>query len=186
MSDSGQKFIGRNRAPRVQIEYDLETGGAQKKINLPFVMAVMSDLKGYTDADNKPPRLADREFEDVSSANFDSYLKCMRPRVRFTVDNRIGDFAGKNADGEEAKDLLVDFEMESMKDFTPTQIAQKVAPLKNLFDMRNELKNLMSYMDGKPDAQARVQELLGNETLLKSLAASSAAAKDPGDDGKAE
>lgn len=177
MSDSGQKFIARNRAPRVQIEYDLETGGAQKKINLPFVMAVMSDLKGYTYEDNKPPRLAERDFEDVSSANFESYLKAMRPRTRFTVENRLG------GEGEE---LLVDMEFESMKDFTPGEIAKKVGPLKDLLDARNKLKNLMSYMDGKPDAQARVQELLNNPTLLESLAASSAAADESGDGEKTE
>jgi type VI secretion system ImpB/VipA family protein len=169
MSDSGQKYIARNRAPRVQIEYDLETGGAQKKINLPFVMAVMSDLKGYTDADNKMPRLNEREFEDINSATFDSYLKAMRPRVRFTVADKLG-----GAD----KDLLVDIEFESLKDFTPGQIAKKVGPLRDMLDARNKLKNLLSYMDGKPDAQARVQELLSSETLLQSLANSSAAADD--------
>jgi type VI secretion system protein ImpB len=169
MSDSGQKFIGRNRAPRVQIEYDLETGGAQKKINLPFVMAVMSDLKGDYAPDEKPTPMADRKFEEISSSTFDSYLKATKPRLSFDVANKLG------AGGE---NLHVEIGFESMKDFTPGRIAEKVAPLKELLDARNQLKNLLSYMDGKPDAEKRIEELLANPALLKSLAASAAPAAD--------
>ena len=164
MSDSGQKFIGRNRAPRVQIEYDLETGGAQKKISLPFIMGVMSDLKGDYADDETPTAINDRSFDEVSSATFDKFLKETKPRAKFTVENKL-------APGE--PDLAVDLLFESMKDFTPERIAQKVGPLKELLDARNQLKNLMSYMDGKPDAEKRIQELLANPTLLESLAASS-------------
>ena len=46
MSDSGQKFINRNRKPRVHISYDVETYGARKSVDLPFVMGVISDLSG--------------------------------------------------------------------------------------------------------------------------------------------
>lgn len=46
--DNSQKFIARNRAPRVQIEYDVEIYGNEKKIELPFVMGVMADLSGKT------------------------------------------------------------------------------------------------------------------------------------------
>lgn len=163
MSDSGQKFIARNRAPRVQIEYDLETGGAQKKINLPFVMAVMSDLKGDYGEGEKPTAIQDRKFEDVSSATFDKYLREMKPRAKFEVANTLGS-------GSET--LSVDLQFESMKDFTPGRIAEKVAPLKELLDARNQLKNLLSYMDGKPEAEQLIKELLQNETLLQSLAKS--------------
>lgn len=163
MSDSGQKFIARNRAPRVQIEYDLETGGAQKKINLPFVMGVMSDLKGDYGEGETPVTIQDRKFEDVSSATFDKYLKEMKPRAKFQVANKLG---GEN------ETLAVDIQFESMKDFTPGKIAEKVGPLKDLLDARNKLKNLLSYMDGKPDAEKLIQDMLKNETLLQSLAAS--------------
>lgn len=169
MSDSGQKFIARNRAPRVQIEYDLETGGAQKKINLPFVMAVMSDLKGDYAEGETPTAIDDRKFEDVSSATFDKYLKEMKPRARFEVANRLGS-------GSET--LSIDLQFESMKDFTPGRVAEKVAPLKELLDARNQLKNLLSYMDGKPEAEKLIKELLQNETLLQSLAKSGASADD--------
>lgn len=163
MSDSGQKYIGRNRAPRVQIEYDLETGGAQKKINLPFVMAVMSDLKGDYAEGEKPVAIQERQFEDVSSATFDKYLREMKPRATFAVANRLG------SGGET---LAVDLQFESMRDFTPGRIAEKVGPLKELLEARNQLKNLLSYMDGKPEAEKLIKELLQNETLLQSLAGS--------------
>lgn len=166
MSDSGQKFIGRNRAPRVQIEYDLETGGAQRKINLPFVMGVMSDLKGdYQDGED-PTAIRDRKFEDISTENFDRYLRDMKPRARFEVANKLGG---------ESETLSVDLTFQSMKDFTPGKLAENVPALRKLLESRNELKNLLSYMDGKADAEKTIKELLQNETLLKSLAASNAA-----------
>lgn len=169
MSDSGQKFIGRNRAPRVQIEYDLETGGAQKKIKLPFLMGVMSDLKGDYAEDESPVPVQDRRFEDVSSATFDKFLKETKPRARFSVENKLGG---------ESETLSVDLQFQSMRDFTPGRIAEKVAPLKELLDARNQLKSLLSYMDGKPNAEKRIKELLSNETLLQSLANSSSSDKD--------
>lgn len=174
MSDSAQKFIGRNRAPRVQIEYDLETGGAQKRIELPFIMGVMSDLKGDYDADagEKAAPVGDRDFKEVSTANFDRYMKSVKPRAMMTVDNKLGGGADS---------LAVNLDFESMKDFTPGRIAQKVPELKALLDKRNQLKNLLSHMDGKPDAEQLIQELLQNESLLKSLAASSADAGEGGD-----
>lgn len=164
MSDSGQKFIGRNRAPRVQIEYDLETGGAQKKISLPFLMGVMSDLKGDYAEDESPVPVQERKFEDVNSATFDKFLKETKPRARFSVENKLGG---------ESETLNVDLQFQSMRDFTPGRIAEKVEPLKELLDARNQLKNLLSYMDGKPNAEKRIKELLSNETLLQSLAHSS-------------
>ena len=78
-SNSGQKFIGKNRAPRVQVEYDVELYGAEKKVNLPFVTGVMADLSG------KPaeplPKVEDRNFLDIDCDNFDERLKSMKPRV---------------------------------------------------------------------------------------------------------
>ncbi|WP_284279642.1 type VI secretion system contractile sheath small subunit [Limnobacter litoralis] len=80
---SGQKFVGRNRAPRVQIEYDVEVYGAQKKVQLPFVMGVLSDLSGKP-VEPLPP-VADREFQEIDVDNFDSRMKSIKPRVAFQV-----------------------------------------------------------------------------------------------------
>ncbi|MBO8415690.1 MAG: type VI secretion system contractile sheath small subunit [Proteobacteria bacterium] len=159
MSNSGQKFIGKNRAPRVQVEYDVELYGAEKKVNLPFVMGVMSDLSG------KPaeplPRVEERSFVEVDAENFDDRLKSMKPRAAFQVPNVMS--------GEGS--LNVDLTFESMDDFSPDKVAQKVDGLKELLEARRQLSNLLSYMDGKTGAEELISRLLEDESLLKALAA---------------
>ena len=156
---SSQKFIARNRAPRVQIEYDLELYGAEKKVNLPFVMGVMADLSG------KPaealPAVADRKFLEIDVDNFDERLKSMKPRVAFQVPNTL------TGEGN----LPVDITFESMADFSPAAIAKKVEPLAKLLEARTQLSNLLTYMDGKSGAENLLSKVLGDQELLKSLAA---------------
>ena len=135
---SSQKFIARNRAPRVQIEYDVELYGAEKKVQLPFVMGVMSDLAGKSEVEQ--PNVADRKFLEIDVDNFDDRMKAMKPRAAFSVPNTL------TGEGN----LSVDLTFESMDDFSPGAIAAKVEPLRKLMEARNELSNLMTYMDGKP------------------------------------
>jgi type VI secretion system protein ImpB len=156
---SSQKFIARNRAPRVQIEYDVELYGAEKKVQLPFVMGVMADLAGKSEVEQ--PGVADRKFLEIDVDNFDSRMKAMKPRVAFSVPNTL------TGEGN----LSVDISFESMDDFSPGRIAEKVEPLKKLLDARNELDNLMTYMDGKPGAEELVSKALNDPDLLKTLAA---------------
>ena len=167
---SSQKFIARNRAPRVQIEYDVELYGAEKKVQLPFVMGVMSDLAGKSEVPQ--PGIADRKFLEIDVDNFDSRMKAMKPRAAFAVPNTL------TGEGN----LSVDLTFESMEDFSPARIAEKVEPLKKLLDARKELSNLMTYMDGKPGAEDLLAETMNNPELLKSLAA--APAPKDGDEGK--
>jgi type VI secretion system protein ImpB len=164
MADNGQKFIAKNRAPRVQIEYDLELNGAQKKINLPFVMGVMSDLSG------KPaeplPKVEDREMLEISADNFNDRLKAVKPRVAFSVPNTLS--------GE--GNLNVDMTFESMNDFSPAAVAAKVGGLKQLMEARQQLSNLLSYMDGKAGAEDLMNKILKDPALLAALAAKAKAA----------
>ncbi|AML50721.1 MULTISPECIES: type VI secretion system contractile sheath small subunit [Falsihalocynthiibacter] len=160
---SSQKFIARNRAPRVQIEYDVELYGAEKKVQLPFVMGVMSDLAGKSEVPQ--PGIADRKFLEIDVDNFDSRMKAMKPRAAFSVPNTL------TGEGN----MSVDLSFESMDEFSPGAIAAKVAPLKALMDARNELSNLMTYMDGKPGAEELIADAMNNPELLKSLAAIPAA-----------
>ena len=153
----GQKFIARNRAPRVQIEYDLELYGAEKKINLPFVMGVMSDLSGKP-AEALPP-VAERKMLEIDAENFDERLKSMKPRVAFRVPNTL------TGEGE----LSVDITFESMDDFSPAAVARKVDSLNKLLQARTELSNLLSYMDGKAGAEELIAKVLQDPALLKSL-----------------
>src|SRR5262245_33055514 len=138
---SSQKFVARNRAPRVQIEYDLELYGAEKKINLPFVMGVMSDLSGKSAAELPP--VDQRKFLEIDVDNFDDRLKAMKPRVAFTVPNTL------TGEGN----LMVDITFESMDDFSPAAVAKKVGALSKLLEARTQLSNLLTYMDGKSGAE---------------------------------
>ena len=156
---SSQKFIARNRAPRVQIEYDVELYGAKKKVQLPFVMGVMADLSGKPAQPLAP--VAERTFLEIDVDNFDDRLKAMKPRVAFNVPNTL------TGEGN----LSVDITFDSMDDFSPEAIARKVEPLKKLLDARTQLKDLLTYMDGKVGAEELISNVLKDPELLKSLAA---------------
>jgi len=155
--ESSQKFIARNRAPRVQIEYDVEVYGAEKKIQLPFVMGVMADLSGQP-ADPLAP-VAERKFLEIDVDNFDERLKAMKPRVAVQVPNTL---TGEGS-------LAVEMTFENMDDFTPAAIARKVAPLAKLLEARTQLSNLMTYMDGKTGAEDLIAKLLAEPALMQAL-----------------
>lgn len=158
MADSSQKFIARNRAPRVQIEYDVELYGAQKKVQLPFVMGVMADLSGKPAEPLGP--VAERKFLEIDVDNFDSRMKSMKPRVAFAVPNTL------TGEGN----LSVDITFENMEDFTPAAIARKVDSLNKLLEARTQLSNLLTYMDGKTGAEDLIGKVLQDPSLLQALA----------------
>jgi type VI secretion system protein ImpB len=155
---SSQKFIARNRAPRVQIEYDVELYGAEKKVQIPFVMGVLADLAGKRE--EALPPVEERKMLDIDVDNFDSRLKALKPRVAFAVPNTL------TGEG----DLKVDITFESMDDFSPAAVARKVAGLDKLLEARTQLANLVTYMDGKAGAEALIGKALKDETLLQALA----------------
>lgn len=156
---SSQKFIARNRAPRVQISYDVELYGAEKKVELPFVMGVMADLSG------KPsealPAVDERKFLEIDVDNFDDRLKAAKPRVAFQVPNTL------TGEGNMSVDLTFD----NMDDFSPAAVARKVDSLNKLLTARNQLSNLITYMDGKSGAEELVSKLLEDPALMSALAA---------------
>ena len=156
---SSQKFIGRNRAPRVQIEYDVEVYGSERKIQLPFVMGVMADLTGKPVEPLAP--IAERKFLEIDVDNFDSRLKSMKPRVAFNVENTL------TGDGN----LAVELTFESMDDFSPAAVARKVEALNNLLEARTQLSNLLTYMDGKSGAEQLLNKVLAQPALMQALVA---------------
>lgn len=157
--ESSQKFIARNRAPRVQIEYDVEVYGAEKTVQLPFVMGVFSDLSGKP-AEPLPP-VADRKFLEIDVDNFDERLKSMKPRVAVQVPNTL------TGEGN----IAVDITFESMDDFSPAAVARKVDALNKLLEARTQLSNLLTYMDGKTGAEELIAKLLQDPALMQSLTA---------------
>jgi len=162
MATSSQKFIARNRAPRVQIEYDVELYGAEKKMQLPFVMGVMADLSGKS---NEPAvAVADRKFMDIDTDNFDARMKAMKPRVAFQVPNKL------TSEGN----IAVDMTFESIDDFSPAAVAANVDGLKQMLEARQQLANLVTYMDGKTGAEELISKVVKDKALLKALASAKA------------
>jgi type VI secretion system protein ImpB len=155
--ESSQKFIARNRAPRVQIEYDVEVYGAEKKVQLPFVMGVLADLSGQPAEPLAP--VAERKFLEIDVDNFDERLKAMKPRVAVQVPNTL------TGEGN----LAIDMTFESMDDFTPAAIARKVDSLNKLLEARGQLANLLTYMDGKTGAEDLIAKLLAEPALMQAL-----------------
>ena len=154
---NSQAFIGRNRPPRVQITYDDETLGANKKVELPFVLAVMADLSGKSNGEL--PAMQDRKFREIHQENFDQVMEAARPTIQFSVPNKL------SGEGR----LAVNLEFDKMDDFTPAEVAKKVEPLAKLLEARTQLDNLLKYMDGKSGAEKLLNELLGDPTRIKSL-----------------
>lgn len=154
---SSQKFIARNRAPRVQIEYDVELYGAQKKVQIPFVMGVLADLSG--DPKEPLPSVDERKFVSIDVDNFDERMKSMKPRVAISVPNTL------TGEGN----MQVDITFESMEDFSPAAVARKVDALNQLLEARTQLSNLITYMDGKAGAEELIAKALNDPALLKSL-----------------
>ena len=159
LKGSGQKFSARNRAPRVQIEYDVEIYGAERKIQLPFVMGVMADLAGKSV--EPQPDVAERKFLDIDIDNFDERMKSIQPRAAFQVPNTL------TGEGN----LNVDITFESIDDFSPATVARKVGALNELLDARTQLANLLTYMDGKTGAEELIGKVLKNPALMNALAA---------------
>jgi type VI secretion system protein ImpB len=168
---SSQKFIGRNRAPRVQIEYDVELYGADKKVQLPFVMGVLADLSG--NAGKAQPPLAERKFMEISADNVDDRLAAMEPGVSLSVANTL------TGEGN----LKVDMTFRSMDDFSPAAVARNVPALRKLLEARQQLANLITYMDGKTGAEDLIAKVLNDPETLKRL---SAAAPKPAEDGSSD
>jgi type VI secretion system protein ImpB len=159
MSDSGQKFIRRNRAPRVHITYE-DPSDAEKLIELPFVMGVMADLSGNA-SDVDRPDIAQRKFLDIDMDNFESRMAAIQPGVAFRVRNKLGDATDEK--------MQVKLRFNKMDDFKPAQVARQVPALAKLLEARDQLKNLQLYMDGKADAEKKLRELLKDPALMAAL-----------------
>jgi type VI secretion system protein ImpB len=159
-----QKFIGESRAPRVQIEYDVEVYGAQKKVELPFVVGVMADLSG--DNGELRPLIEDRKFLTFDVENFDERMSQIKPALHLQVENTL------HPDGTV---IDVELNLTSMEDFEPANIVKKIPELAVLLEARSRLKELIMYMDGKSRAEDVVEELLRRSEL--ELATESGAGK---------
>ena len=148
------------RRPRVHIEYEVPTDGAMVKVELPWVSGVLADLSGNAAEGLEP--VAERKFRQVTAENFDSLFKRTKPKLKINVPNRLGD----DATDEE---MVVELDFQSMDDFLPDRIAERVGPLAKLMEARRNLVNLLANIDGKSSAEAAIEEALGDPALLQYL-----------------
>ncbi|WP_419809594.1 type VI secretion system contractile sheath small subunit [Sphingomonas sp.] len=154
---SGQRFIRENRAPRVHIEYEVETYGAKQKVELPFVMGVMSDLSGKSHVEKK--EASKRDFVEFDMDNFEQRMEAIAPRAAFNVQNTL------SGEGQ----MAVDLSFKNMEDFSPGEIAKKVPAVAKLLEARQQLNDLLLYMDGKDGAQELLDKVLKDPTLMQAL-----------------
>ena len=157
--DSGQKFIRRNRPPRVHITYENPTN-AEEKVEIPFVMGVMSDLSGNTPGVEKE-EIAQRKFLDFDMDNLDARMAAIQPGVSFRVDNKLSDTEGEK--------MGVSLRFNKMADFEPAALARQVPALAKLLEARQQLANLARYMDGKVAAEETLRKLLSDPQLMAAL-----------------
>ncbi len=158
-SNSGQKFISRNRKPRVHITYE-DPYDSEELVELPFVMGVMADLSGNASAVEKP-EIENRKFLDTDMDNFDARMAAIEPALAFKVPNKLG--------GEEATRLSVNLKFQKISDFEPVAVARQVPAMAKLLAAREQLANLMRYMDGKAAAEDTLKKLLADPQLMSAL-----------------
>jgi type VI secretion system protein ImpB len=166
MAESKAKVIERNRAPRVQIAYDVEHYGSPTTIELPFVMGVMADLAGSSETPEASKSVNDRNFVDLDAGRFGRFMEAIGPRVKARVKNTLPQQEGAERDEE----LAVDLTFASMGDFAPDRMAQQVPQLAEILKMRQQLVELLGFMDGRVDAEKRIAQLLNNQPLLQQIA----------------
>ena len=153
-----QHKLDRVRAPRVQITYDVEVGGAVESKEIPFVVGVLADLSGKPD--EPLPKLKDRKFVEIDRDNFDNVLAAMKPRVAFKVDNKLTDDDTK---------IAVELRFKSMDDFHPERIAQQVEPLRKLVEARTKLSDLLNKLDGTDKLDELLQGVISDTDALNKL-----------------
>jgi len=158
--ESNQKKVGRIRGPRVQIEYDVETGGAQKKKQIPFVAGVLADLSGDRKGDLRSLKDPRRKFVEIDRDNFNTVLANIKPRLVLKVDNKI-----RNDDTK----LPVELTFETMEDFEPQRVAEKVESLRMLMETRRRLANLKSSMDGNDKLTQLLKQIVDNQDAREKL-----------------
>ena len=158
-SNSGQKFISRNRKPRVHITYE-DPYDSEELVELPFVMGVMADLSGNASSVEKP-EIENRKFLDTDMDTFDSRMAAIEPAIAFKAPNRLG--------GEGGTQLSMNLKFKKMEDFEPAAVARQVPPLAKLLAAREQLSNLLRYMDGKVAAEDTLKKLLADPQLMAAL-----------------
>ncbi|MGA7994821.1 MAG: type VI secretion system contractile sheath small subunit [Bradyrhizobium sp.] len=157
--ESGQKFIRRNRPPRVHITYE-NPANAEEKVEIPFVMGVLADLSGNAPGVEKP-EIVNRKFLEFDMDNLDARMAAIHPGIAFRVDNKLAENSGEK--------MGVELRFNKMADFEPTAVAKQVPAVAKLLEARMQLANLQRYVDGKAAAEDQLRKLLADPQLMQAL-----------------
>lgn len=160
MAESLQHKLDRVRRPRVQVTYDVETGGAMQKTELPFVVGVLADLSG--NPKEKLPALKQRKVVSIDRDNFNSVLEKAAPRVALKVDNKLTEEGGK---------VGVELNFKHIDDFEPARVAEQIPALRELLEMRRQLVQLSSKMEGNDKLEELLAQIITNPEAANKLAA---------------
>jgi len=160
MAESTQHKLDRIRPPRVQITYDLETGGAIQKKELPFVVAIMSDLSGQPE--EALPKLKDRKFVEIDRDNFNDVMGAIAPRLALRADNKLANDGSK---------MSVVLQFNNMDDFNPVAIVKQVEPLRKLLEARQRLTDLLAKLDGNDTLDSLLQDVVQSTEGLQEIKA---------------
>jgi len=157
MADSLQKWVGRNRPPRVQITYDVEIGNAVEKKELPLVVGLLADLSGQP---LKPqPKLKERRFVEIDRDNFNEVMATIAPRLDLSVPDTL------KGNGE----LKVELNFSDFEHFHPEAIVKQVPRLARLLEARQQLRDLLAKLDGNDELDALLESIINNSEELRSL-----------------
>lgn len=156
--ESLQHKIDRVRPPRIQITYDVEVGGAIEMKELPFVVGVMGDFVGKSE--EPLPALKKRKFVEIDADNFNQVLSGMKPRLAYTIDNKLEDDGSK---------MGIELKFDNIEDFEPDNIVQQVEPLRKLVEARQKLSDLRSKMDGNEKLETMLEEIIADDSKQKEL-----------------
>lgn len=170
-TESTQHKLSRVRAPRVHLTYDVEVGNAIEAKELPFVVGVLGDFSGKPE--EPLPRVKDRKFIEIDRDNFDKVLSGMKPRLSYSVDNKLTGDGGK---------LAVDLRFNSLEDFEPDRVVQQVEPLRKLVEARQRLSYLVDKMDGNDKLEQQLQDIVANTDALKVLSAQTGRGRSPSEE----
>jgi type VI secretion system protein ImpB len=158
MSESLQHKLDRVRSPRVHITYDVEVGDAIEMKEIPFVVGILGDYSGKPD--EPLPRVRDRKFVEIDRDNFDKVLEGMKPKLTFSVDNKLADDKTK---------IPVELRFKSLDDFHPEHVAGQIAPIKKLIEARKKLSDLLNKLDGNERLGELLQDVISSTGSLQKI-----------------
>ena len=158
MPESLQHKLDRVRRPRVHITYDVHTGGAMKKTELPFVVGVLADLSGQPKEPLRP--LKERKAVFIDRDNFNDVMTKAGARLALRVPNVLTDPNSK---------LAVELKFKHIDDFEPARVGEQIPALKQLLDMRQELTQLLNRMEGNDKLEGLLESILTNQEKAVAL-----------------